>query len=491
MNLNQMTFSRNKLMSILLWVAIMLGGAGSILSGIPLRVIMLGTGVGVIIAIIITILSLRRMLEYYIRFFVVIGLTIVSYFIINASPKISSYFYVFFTLIIITIYNDYKPIILSGISGIGLTLYAFYFHLNEMFPGLEMKDSIRFSFYIILTTVLLAAQSKIGQQLIKNIESENSKVNKAKLHIETLLEQLKKSITVLSTFSKNLFENISHNNLIAKEITFAFGEISKGIESQASSLKGINHSMKDISNKVQLSGESSTKMADISSNISAISEKGNDIMITLNEESKNSNNTIISSIHFMKELNNQSTRIGEILSTINDISEQTNLLSLNASIEAARAGEHGKGFSVVADEIRKLALTSRDSIDKISDILTEISSKSNEAYNRMINSEKVIKANENAVNATIDLFHEISVYSIQVIDQSNYIEKELNELEQYSEEFMQEMSSIATITEEHSATVEEVLANVEDQKERFEHITNHFKQLEDLIENLKGLSSGE
>ncbi|WP_256592853.1 methyl-accepting chemotaxis protein, partial [Pseudomonas sp. 2822-17] len=93
----------------------------------------------------------------------------------------------------------------------------------------------------------------------------------------------------------------------------------------------------------------------------------------------------------MNELNEYTSKVGDILNTVSDIADQTNLLALNAAIEAARAGESGRGFAVVATEVRKLAEHSLQSTGEISQILNNIQMKTNAASKRVAEGEETFK----------------------------------------------------------------------------------------------------
>ena len=105
------------------------------------------------------------------------------------------------------------------------------------------------------------------------------------------------------------------------------------------------------------------------------------------------------------QANNKAKDTDQIVGIIQGISSQTNLLGLNASIEAARAGEYGKGFSVVAKEIRKLSNTSKESIDKIDNIIKDISS-SIQSINDNLDQTNAVSQNQSAaleeISASLD-----------------------------------------------------------------------------------------
>jgi methyl-accepting chemotaxis protein len=186
-----------------------------------------------------------------------------------------------------------------------------------------------------------------------------------------------------------------------------------------------------------------------------------------------------------QEIKERVKEIMEIATTVEQIADQTNLLSLNASIEAARAGEMGRGFTVVAQEIRGLADDVKQAVKTINEnlgfFITEVGSLVNHIQDQYQRLEESNKSLNGAVQDNMSATQKIAGVANQIVR----LVEELSRETKHIAEVFQNLHALAAIAQENSASSEEMSANVMEYSEKIKELTGYICQLEQLTVGFK------
>jgi methyl-accepting chemotaxis protein len=271
----------------------------------------------------------------------------------------------------------------------------------------------------------------------------------------------------------------------AKEIAVATEEIAKGATNLAVEAEKGSEMTSQINSQVQLVIQSNELMGQASGEVEAASRRGSEYMDELIHKTGQTETMTRSMAEKVEKLNESTRSIVKILDVLGSISQQTNILSLNATIEAARAGEAGKGFMVVADEIRRLADQSRDSIKVVGGIVENIQKEIAETVSVLSEAYPIFREQVASVREADEIFNTVKENMNSFVARLDAATESVLRLKEAQAALSQAMENVSAVAEEASATTEEVASLSSEQLNVSDSLVQLSERLEAVSKELR------
>lgn len=372
------------------------------------------------------------------------------------------------TLILATstepIYSDLRQQIFFSlvlfllVVGIGI-LAAFW--LSNMFVNpirtiVERLKDISEGEGDLTRRIEIQTQDEIGQ-LAQAFNVFVDKLQEMIRRIAVTTEQINNSVTLINTNASHVAQGAEQQSNQATVVAVAAEEMSATIEQNTT----------NTNDAVELT-KTAHEAVRIGRYVVNDSKKGYEKISSVVSDSAQ---TIL-------ELGKTTAQIGRVLEVINDITDQINLLSLNAAIEAATAGEYGKGFAVVADEIKKLAERTNQSTTEIQQLIETIQKAMAEAIRSMERGTKEVERGRELGNKTVEAFNDILQANNQVMEMINSISTSTQEQNRTAQEISNNIENIASIARTTAEEMKKI--NIETKE-----LAGRTKQLKELVMRFK------
>lgn len=277
-----------------------------------------------------------------------------------------------------------------------------------------------------------------------------------------IVGRIRNSSDTMSANSYELNDTSSQTLAANNEISKAVEDVAEGSTGMAASISNINENLLEMSNETKDINESVNEIRNQTTAVQDSSKIMNDKIKSMQDSSRKMDDGISAISKRIETVNTTVDKVSNIVSVIEEISSETNLLSLNASIEAARAGDAGKGFAVVAQEIRVLSDNTNTELENIKQI---ISSLVEECRYCVQASGTIVEDNakqKEEIRAVLDEFSELDEQIQKTAEKADEIEELVTAMIELNDDITKSSNSLTDVSAANAAATEEMNANIEE-----------------------------
>ncbi|WP_179106427.1 methyl-accepting chemotaxis protein [Terribacillus halophilus] len=387
----------------------------------------------------------------------------------------------------ITVYTDLfyeslktvKWIIVAVTAGMTiLSLVLFYFIMR---PKLVQLKSVTDA-----ATQLAAGDFR--EQQLKESKDEigvlSHAFTKMAGELRLLVQSIIQSSDKVSDAASELSAVSEETSASSEQVGVAVDDIANGASSQAADLETTAHHLSGFNNSIRTMTAQSDAIAQAALQTSDATSKGSTMMLDLQSANDASMQKVEAISDGMRELDKNLQQIVKITDVIENITEETNLLALNASIEAARAGEHGKGFAVVASEVRKLADQSNAATKEIQQMISSITKEAAENVALIESNKQQAEQLNRSVVSTAAEFAAIEAAAEATKNAGNKLIDEIKQVTSQTNGITDSIQNASSVSEETAASVEEIAASIADQIQAVANIATSAEELTHISRQL-------
>ncbi|MGC8594375.1 MAG: methyl-accepting chemotaxis protein [Candidatus Kryptoniota bacterium] len=290
--------------------------------------------------------------------------------------------------------------------------------------------------------------------------------------IGRLYRGFEQAVTNVRSIIEQLYFTVQSIASSSAQISSSTEELAAGAQEQSSQASEVASAVEEMTRTIIDNARNATKTAEFSRINGTVAVEGGKVVEMTINKIKDIAAVVNKSAETVEHLGISSEEIGEIISVIDDVADQTNLLALNAAIEAARAGEQGRGFAVVADEVRKLAERTTQATKQITTMIKNIQAETSSAVLSMRQGSQEVNEGIKLADQAGESLKKIIDNATKAVDMINQIAAASEEQSATSEEISRSIEAISSVSAESASGIQQIAQAIDEMNRLTENLRN-------------------